>query len=394
MELIRELELAKKKMTSWRRHLHQNPEIAYEEMQTSDFVTNKLQSFGIEVHRGLGKTGVVGVIHGQDSGGDTSSSIGIRADMDALPMDEQTNLAYASTHAHRMHACGHDGHTTMLLGAAEYLARRRHFNGTVYCIFQPAEEGGNAGARSMIEDGLFDRFQMESVWGMHNWPGLEAGRALVHVGPAMAGADIFILTIEGAGGHAAMPHQTKDPIVAAGMVTVALQTLVSRQLDPFDHAVISLTKLEAGSAFNVIPDIATVGGTLRTMKKTTRKDFLQQIENVAQTAARVTGCQVSMEVRPGYPPTINHEADALFARKVISDVLGKDGLDTDLTPTMGAEDFSYMLQQKEGAYIWLGAGKDSPKLHSSLYDFNDELLPIGASLWVRLVEAKLPQPAG
>ena len=389
MELIRELELAKKKMTSWRRHLHQNPEIAYEEMQTSDFVANKLQSFGIEVHRGLGKTGVVGVIHGQDSGGDTSSSIGIRADMDALPMDEQTNLAYASTHANRMHACGHDGHTTMLLGAAEYLARRRHFNGTVYCIFQPAEEGGNAGARSMIEDGLFDRFQMESVWSMHNWPGLEAGRALAHVGPAMAGADIFILTIEGAGGHAAMPHQTKDPIVAAGMVTVALQTLVSRQLDPFDHAVISLTKLEAGSAFNVIPDIATVGGTLRTMKKTTRKDFLQQIENVAQTAARVTGCQVSMEVRPGYPPTINHEADALFARKVISDVLGKDGLDTDLTPTMGAEDFSYMLQQKEGAYIWLGAGESSQNLHSPLYDFNDELLPMGASLWVRMVEAKL-----
>ena len=351
MELIRELELAKKKMTSWRRHLHQNPEIAYEEMQTSDFVANKLQSFGIEVHRGLGKTGVVGVIHGQDSGGNTSSSIGIRADMDALPMDEQTNLPYASTHANRMHACGHDGHTTMLLGAAEYLARRRHFNGTVYCIFQPAEEGGNAGARSMIEDGLFDRFQMESVWGMHNWPGLEAGRALVHVGPAMAGADIFILTIEGAGGHAAMPHQTKDPIVAAGMVTVALQTLVSRQLDPFDHAVISLTKLEAGSAFNVIPDIATVGGTLRTMKKTTRKVFLQQIETTAQTAARVTGCEVGMEVRPGYPPTINHEADALFARNVISYVLGKDGLDSSLSPTMGAEDFSYMLQQKEGAYI-------------------------------------------
>jgi len=394
MELIRELELAKKKMTSWRRHLHQNPEIAYEEMQTSDFVANKLQSFGIEVHRGLGKTGVVGVIHGQDSGGDTSSSIGIRADMDALPMDEHTNLAYASTHANRMHACGHDGHTTMLLGAAEYLARRRHFNGTVYCIFQPAEEGGNAGARSMIEDGLFDRFQMESVWGMHNWPGLEAGRALAHVGPAMAGADIFILTIEGAGGHAAMPHQTKDPIVAAGIVTMALQTLVSRQLDPFDQAVISLTKLEAGSAFNVIPSIAKIGGTLRTMKAETRKGFLQKIEAVAKAAAQVTGCEVSMEVRPGYPPTINHEADALFARGVISDVLGKDGLDTDLTPTMGAEDFSYMLQQKEGAYIWLGAGKNSQNLHSPLYDFNDDLLPIGASLWVRMVEAKLLQQAG
>ena len=381
-------------MTSWRRHLHQNPEIAYEEKQTSDFVANKLESFGIEVHRGLGKTGIVGIIHGQHFGGGTSNSIGLRADMDALPMDEQTNLAYASTFANRMHACGHDGHTTMLLGAAEYLARHRHFSGTVYCIFQPAEEGGNAGARSMIEDGLFERFPMRSVWGMHNWPGLEAGRALAHVGPAMAGADIFILTIKGSGGHAAMPHQTKDPIVAAGMVTMALQTLVSRQLDPYDQAVISLTKLEAGSAFNVIPSIATVGGTLRTMKAETRKDFLQKIEAVAKAAAQVTGCDVSMEVRPGYPPTINHEADALFARGVISDVLGKDGLDTDLTPTMGAEDFSYMLQHKEGAYIWLGAGTASKNLHSPLYDFNDELLPMGASLWVRMVEAKLPTQTG
>ena len=394
MELIRELKLAKKKMTSWRRHLHQNPEIAYEEKQTSDFVANKLESFGIEVHRGLGKTGVVGIIHGQHLGGGTSNSIGLRADMDALPMDEQTNLAYASTNANRMHACGHDGHTTMLLGAAEYLARHRQFNGTVYCIFQPAEEGGNAGARSMIDDGLFNKFPMDSVWGMHNWPGLEAGRALAHVGPAMAGADIFILTIEGAGGHAAMPHQTKDPIVAVGMVIMALQTLVSRQLDPFDQAVISLTKLEAGSAFNVVPSIATVGGTLRTMKAETRKDFLRKIETVAKTAAQVTGCEVRIEIRPGYPPTINHEADALFARCVISDVLGMDGLDTELTPTMGAEDFSYMLQQKEGAYIWLGAGKNSQNLHSPLYDFNDDLLPIGASLWVRMVEAKLLQQAG
>jgi amidohydrolase len=393
MGLIAELKDKKVEMASWRQHLHKFPEIAYEEEMTSNFVAEKLESFGVEVHRGLGKTGVVGVIQGQDSGDGTSPSIGLRADMDALPMEEQTNLAYASRHANRMHACGHDGHTTMLLGAAEYLARHRNFNGTVCCIFQPAEEGGNAGARSMIDDGLFNKFPMESVWGMHNWPGLEAGRALAHVGPAMAGADIFILTIKGAGGHAAMPHQTKDPIVAAGMITVALQTLVSRQLDPFDHAVISLTKLEAGSAFNVIPDITTLGGTLRTMKETTRKDFLQQIETVAKTAAQVTGCEVSMEVRPGYPPTINHEADALFARNVISDVLGKDGLDIDLTPTMGAEDFSYMLQRKEGAYIWLGAGIDSPRLHSSLYDFNDELLPMGASLWVRMVEAKLRQEA-
>jgi len=394
MELIAELKDKKAEMASWRQHLHQFPEIAYEEEMTSDFVAEKLESFGIEVHRGLGKTGVVGVIHGQDSGDGTSPSIGLRADMDALPMEEQTNLAYASRHANRMHACGHDGHTTMLLGAAEYLARHRHFAGTVYCVFQPAEEGGNAGARSMIEDGLFDKFPMESVWGMHNWPGLEAGRALAHVGPAMGGADIFVLTIEGAGGHAAMPHQTRDPIVAAGMVTVALQTLVSRQLNPFDQAVMSLTRLEAGSAFNVIPKMATIGGTLRTMKAQTREAFLEQIETVAKSAAKVTGCEVSMELRPGYPPTINHEAYALFAQGVIADVLGPDGLETDMSPAMAAEDFAYMLQQKEGAYIWLGAGKDSQNLHSPLYDFNDDLLPMGASLWVRMVEARLAQQAG
>jgi len=393
MELIAELKDKKAEMASWRQHLHQFPEVAYEEEMTSDFVAAKLESFGIEVHRGLGKTGVVGVIHGQDSGDGPSPSIGLRADMDALPMDEKTNLGYASRHPNRMHACGHDGHTTMLLGAAEHLARTRQFSGKVYCIFQPAEEGGNAGARSMIKDGLFDKFPMDTVWGMHNWPGLEAGRALAHIGPAMAGADIFILTIEGTGGHAAMPHQTKDPIVAAGMVTMALQTLVSRQLDPFDQAVISLTKLEAGSAFNVIPNVATIGGTLRTMNAKTREDFLHQIETVAKTAAKVTGCEVTMEIRPGYPPTVNHEADALFARDVISDVLGKEALETEMTPAMGAEDFSYMLQQKEGAYIWLGAGKDSENLHSPFYDFNDDLLPMGATLWVRMVEAKLPLQA-
>ena len=393
MNLIAELKQKKTEMASWRQHLHQFPEIAYEEIMTSDFVAAKLESFGIKVHRGLGKTGVVGVIHGQDSYDSMSPAIGLRADMDALSMEEQTNLAYASKHPNCMHACGHDGHTTMLLGAAEYLAKHRQFKGKVYCIFQPAEEGGNAGARSMINDGLFDRFPMDSVWGMHNWPGLETGQALAHIGPAMAGADIFILTIEGAGGHAAMPNQTRDPIVAAGMITVALQTLVSRQLDPFDQAVVSLTKLEAGSAFNVIPNVATIGGTLRTMKASTREDFLQRIETVAKMAAKVTGCEVNMEIRQGYPPTINHEADALFARGIISDVLGPEGLQTDLKPAMCAEDFSYMLQEKEGTYIWLGAGKESANLHSPLFDFNDDLLPIGASLWVRVVEAKLPNHA-
>ena len=394
MRLKKELKELHGDMISWRHQIHQNPEIAYEEEKTAEFVAKKLEDFGIVVHRGIGKTGVVGVIDGHGEAECKLRAIGLRADMDALPMTEQTNLPYASKNLNAMHACGHDGHTTMLLGAAKYLAEHRPFKGTVYCIFQPAEEGGNAGARAMIDDGLFDRFRMDSVWGMHNWPGLETGRAVAHIGPAMAGADIFLLTIEGSGGHAAMPHQTHDPIVAAGMITVALQTLVSRQLDPFDQAVISLTKLNAGSAYNVIPDKATIGGTLRTMRSDTRQEMLEKIENVAKTTAKVAGCEVTMEFRTGYPPTVNHEKDAVFARKIIAEVLGPEGVETEISPAMGAEDFSYMLQQKEGAYIWLGAGRDHQNLHSPLYDFNDDILPIGASLWVRMVEAKLALHGG
>ena len=389
MNLIKELNSAHDELTSWRQHLHQNPEVAYEETDTSAFVTAKLEEFGVEVHRGFGGTGLVGVIKGRLGDPATGKAIGLRADMDALPMSEETNLAYASKRDGKMHACGHDGHTTMLLAAARHFAQTRNFHGTVYCIFQPAEEGGNAGARSMINDGLFEKFHMDSIWGMHNWPGLEVGRAVAHCGPAMAGADIFILTVNGKGGHAAMPHLTRDPIAAAGMCVVALQTLISRQLDPFDHAVISLTKLEAGSAFNVIPASATIGGTLRTMKAQTRERLIREIETVAQNAAATLGCDISMELRPGYPPTLNHEEDALYARTVITDMLGPNALETEMTPVMGAEDFSFMLQQKPGAYIWLGAGIDSENLHSPHFDFNDDLLPIGSSLWVQLAESKL-----
>jgi len=385
MKLIKELDAAHDEMITWRRHLHQNPEIAYQEKDTSDFVAAKLESFGVDVHRGLGGTGLVGVIKGKGDG----KSIGLRADMDALPMSEETNLPHASKRPGAMHACGHDGHTTMLLGAAQHLAKTRNFNGTVHCIFQPAEEGGNAGARAMINDGLFEKFAMDSVWGMHNWPGLAVGRAVAHCGQAMAGADIFVLTITGDGGHAAMPHLTHDPIVAAGVCITALQTLISRQLDPFDQAVISLTRLDAGSAYNVIPGTATIGGTLRTMKTATRERMIADIENVARHAVATLGCDISMELRPGYPPTVNHEADALYVRDIITDMLGADGLETDMTPVMGAEDFSFMLAQKPGAYVWLGAGLNSFNLHSPHFDFNDDLLPIGASLWVNLAEQKL-----
>ena len=372
-------------MTGWRHDFHRRPELGFDEHRTSARVAELLREFGLEVHTGIGGTGVVGVLQR----GNGSASIGFRADMDALPMSEETNLPYASRRDGRMHACGHDGHTTMLLAAARHLATTRNFTGTVYCIFQPAEEGGNAGARSMIADGLFDKFAMDSVWGMHNWPGLGIGRAVSHCGPAMAGADIFIVTITGKGGHAAMPHLTNDPVAAAGMCIMGLQTLVSRQLDPFDQAVISLTRLDAGSAYNVIPASATIGGTLRTMRPETRSQMIAEIESVAKNAVATLGCTASVELRPGYPPTINHEADALFARDIIADMLGADGLETGMTPVMGAEDFSYMLAEKPGAYIWLGAGENSENLHSPHFDFNDDLLPIGASFWVRLVEAKL-----
>ena len=372
-------------MTEWRHALHAHPEICFEEVWTGDFIAEKLSSFGIEVSRGLGKTGVVGMLKGQ---GSSSRAIGLRADMDALPMPEENHFEHRSQIDGKMHACGHDGHMTMLLGAARYLAETRNFDGTVYFIFQPAEEGG-AGGKAMVDDGLFEKHPVQDVWGMHNWPGLEVGRAVAHCGAAMAGADIFVLTIDGKGGHAAMPHLTKDPVAAAGMCILALQTLISRQLDPFDQAVISLTKLEAGSAFNVIPATASIGGTLRTMNAKTRLRMIAEIETTAKNASATLGCDVSMELRPGYPPTLNHESDALFARDVIGDVLGDNGVDTSLTPVMGAEDFSFMLQQKAGAYIWLGAGTDSEFLHSPHFDFNDDLLPIGASLWVKLVEAKL-----
>ena len=375
-------------MREWRHHIHQNPEIAYEENNTSDFIAQKLNEFGIEVHRGFGGTGIVGVIQGKHKG-TSNKSIGIRADMDALPMSEKTNLIYSSKNEGKMHACGHDGHSTMLLGAAKYLAETRNFCGTVYCIFQPAEEGGNAGAKAMINDGLFTKFHIDSVWGIHNWPGVPVGRAVIHKGFAMAGGDIIILTIEGKGGHAAQPQFSNDPIVSAGLTITALQTAISRQLNPFDQAVLSLTKINGGSAFNVIPDNVSIGGTLRSTNKKTRDDMLTKIKKIASNACDINNCKVNLEIRPGYPSTINDIKSAEFASKVFEDTFGIGSLDTIEKPTMTSEDFSYMLQEKPGAYIWLGAGENSEKLHSVYYDFNDELLPIGAAYWSNLAETIL-----
>ena len=387
MNIKKKIEQITPEMLKWRHSIHSKPEIAYQEKDTSDFISKKLREFGIEVHKGIGKTGVVGIIKGKNS--NSERSIGIRADMDALPMTEKTNLPYTSKNEGAMHACGHDGHSTMLLGAAKYLAETRNFCGTVYCIFQPAEEGGNAGAKAMINDGLFKKFKIDTVWGIHNWPGIPLGQAVIHEGFAMAGGDIIVFTIEGKGGHAAQPQYSNDPMVAAGFTITALQSLISRQLDPFKNAVLSLTKIEGGSAFNVIPDTVTIGGTLRSTNEHIRNDMLKKIKKVALNACEISNCKVNIEIRPGYPSTINDEKSAKLASEIFRNTFGDSFINLEETPTMGSEDFSYMLKEKPGAYIWLGAGEDAEKLHSAHYDFNDALLPIGAEYWANLAETIL-----
>ena len=387
MNIKKKIELITPEMLKWRHSIHSKPEIAYQEKDTSDFISKKLSEFGIEVHKGIGKTGVVGIIKGKNS--NSERAIGIRADMDALPMTEKTNLPYTSKNEGAMHACGHDGHSTMLLGAAKYLAETRNFYGTVYCIFQPAEEGGNAGAKAMINDGLFKKFKIDTVWGIHNWPGIPLGQAVIHEGFAMAGGDIIVFTIEGKGGHAAQPQYSNDPMIAAGFTITALQSLISRQLDPFKNAVLSLTKIEGGSAFNVIPDTVTIGGTLRSTNEHIRNDMLKKIKKVALNACEISNCKVNIEIRPGYPSTINDEKSAKLATEIFKNTFGDSFINIEETPTMGSEDFSYMLKEKPGAYIWLGAGEDAEKLHSAHYDFNDALLPIGAEYWANLAETIL-----
>tara|TARA_A100000164_G_scaffold377453_1_gene416647 strand:+ start:131 stop:1294 length:1164 start_codon:yes stop_codon:yes gene_type:complete len=373
-------------MKKWRQKIHSVPEIAYEEYKTSEFIEKKLKQFGIKVFKNFGKTGLVGILEGTKK---SNKSIGLRADMDALPMDEKTNLSYSSKNLGKMHACGHDGHITMLLGAAKILAKDKNFAGKVYFIFQPAEEGGRAGAKSMITDGLFEKFKIDNVWGIHNWPGVELGKAVIHKKFAMAGGDIFEINIMGKGGHAAQPNVSNDPIIALGFIIVSLQTIISRQLDPFSNAVLSITKINSGSAFNVIPEIAYLGGTLRSTNKHERKDLLTKIKNLTEQTAITHNCKVDFNINPGYPPTVNDEKSANFAYKVYEKYFGKSMIDENCTPTMGSEDFSYMLMEKPGAYIWLGAGIDSEKLHSPYFDFNDKLLPFGVKYWECLVKENL-----
>ena len=373
-------------MKNWRQKIHSFPEIAYEEFETSRFIEIKLKEFGIKVFKNIGKTGVVGVLEGSKK---SKKSMGLRADMDALPMDEKTNLSYASKNLGKMHACGHDGHVAMLLGAAKLLSTHKNFSGKIYFIFQPAEEGGRAGAKSMIKDGLFKKFQIDNVWGVHNWPGVDLGKAVIHKRFAMAGGDIFEIKVSGKGGHAAQPQNSNDPVVALGFIIISLQTIISRKLDPFSNAVLSITKIKAGSAFNVIPETSYLGGTLRSTNKYERNILLDKIKDLVKQTAAVHNCKVEFQINPGYPPTVNDEKSATVAYNVYEKYFGKNMIDHDCGPTMGSEDFSYMLKEKPGAYIWLGSGVKSEKLHSPYFDFNDDLLPFGVKYWDCLVRENL-----
>jgi len=381
-----------------RRTIHANPELSYEEFKTADLVAEKLTEWGIPIIRGLGGTGVVGII----SNGSSKRSVGLRADMDALPLQELNEFAHKSINAGKMHACGHDGHTTMLLGAAYYLAKHKNFDGTVYVIFQPAEEGA-AGAKRMIDDGLFEQCPMEAVFGMHNWPGSPAGTMGVISGPMMASSNEFDLTIKGKGSHAAQPHLSIDPVMVAVQIAQSWQTIVSRNKNPLDAGVLSITQIHSGSATNIVPDSASMIGTVRTFTLETLALIETRMEEIAQHTAAAFGANVEFSFKRNYPPLINHEQESNFALEVMEDIVGASGVLKKLEPTMGSEDFAFMLQEKPGCYVFIGNGDGNHRtpghglgpcnLHNPSYDFNDELLPIGASYWSRLAEQFLARPS-
>ena len=372
-----------------RRDLHAHPELAFEESRTSTLVADKLAGWGIEVHRGLARTGVVGVIPGKGKGG----AIGLRADMDCLPVEEANDLPYKSQHRGRMHACGHDGHTTMLLGAARYLAETRNFSGTAFVIFQPAEEGGGGG-QVMVQEGLFRRFPAEQVYALHNWPGLPPGKMAVRPGPVMAATDEVQIVVRGRGGHAALPHLAVDPVVAAVQIIGALQTIASRNVSPLDSVVVSICSLQTSQvgAFNVIPDAVTLIGTVRTFRARTRDLAERRVKEIAAKTAEALGASAEVDYRRGYPATVNSAREAEFAASVGRRIFGAQNVDTEHEPTMGGEDFAYMLLERPGAYVFLGQGGQESGcwLHNARYDFNDEVIPLGAGFLAALVEEALP----
>jgi amidohydrolase len=372
---------------AWRRDLHAHPEVMYDVHRTAAFVAGQLRAFGCdEVVTGMGQTGVVGVIRGRKPGG-KGGVIGMRADMDALPIEEETNLPYASKTPGKMHACGHDGHTAMLLGAAQYLAETRNFAGDAVVIFQPAEEGG-AGALAMINDGLMDRFKIEQVYGMHNGPGIPVGSFSLRPGPIMAAMDRITITIEGVGGHAAYPHKTIDPVLVGSQLVVALQSIVSRTINPLESAVLSICEFHAGHASNVIPASALLKGTVRSLKGEVRDLVEKRMNEVCAGVALQSGAKIDLDYDRGYPVVVNHVAETEIAARVAGEIAGTSNVNTDMTPIMGAEDFAYMLEARPGAFIFCGNG-DSAGLHHPAYNFNDDAIVFGTSYWVKLVETTL-----
>jgi hippurate hydrolase len=388
MPIVNRIAAFHNEMTAWRHDIHAHPEIAFEEHRTSDLVAAKLAEFGVDVHRGLAGTGVVGTI----KSGTSPRAIGLRADMDALHIKERNGFAHRSRNDGKMHACGHDGHTTMLLGAAKYLAETRNFDGTVHVIFQPAEEN-EGGGRVMVEQGLFKKFPVEAVYGMHNMPGVPAGKFGVMPGPMMAAFDIFEVSITGRGAHAAMPHQGIDPVVIAAQIVTGLQTIASRATSPLDAVVVSVTQIHAGDTWNVIPNEVVLRGTTRSFKPEVQDAIEPAMRRIVDGVAGAFGATAKLHYERRYPPTINAPRETELAAAALADVVGKDNVLRDLQPTMGAEDFAFMLQARPGCYVWIGNGEGEGgcMLHNPHYDFNDAVLPIGASYWARLAEQSLPR---
>lgn len=391
MKIIESILAGAADIAAVRRDIHAHPELCFEEVRTADVVAKKLESWGIPIHRGMGTTGVVGIVHGRD-GGACGRAVGLRADMDALPMQEFNTFAHASKQPGKMHACGHDGHTAMLLAAARHFSQNRDFDGTVYLIFQPAEEGGG-GAREMIKDGLFEKFSMEAVFGMHNWPGAPVGTFAVSPGPVMASSNEFKITIRGKGGHAAMPHTGIDPVPVACQMVQGFQTIISRNKKPVDAGVISVTMIHAGEATNVVPDFCELQGTVRTFSIEVLDLIEKRMREVAEHTCAAFEARCEFHFTRNYPPTVNSAAEADFARQVMKDIVGADNVLAQ-EPTMGAEDFAYMLQAKPGAYCFIsngdgahrdmGHGEGPCTLHNPSYDFNDDLIPLGGTYWVQL----------
>ncbi len=385
MPIVNRIAALHGEIKEWRRDFHAHPELRYDVHRTAASVADKLKSFGCdEVVPGVGRTGVVGVIRGRKAG---KKVVGLRADMDALPLEEETGLPYASTVSGKMHACGHDGHTAMLLGAAKYLAETRNFAGTAVVIFQPAEEGG-AGAAAMIKDGLISRFGIEEVYGMHNYPGIPLGQFAIRPGPMMAAADHIEIALEGKGGHAARPHLAIDTVLVGAQIINQLQSVVARNVDPLESAVVSICMFQAGHTDNVIPQHAKLRGTARSLKPKVRELLHQRIEEVIEGTARLYGASAKITYTNGYPVVVNHDRQTAFAADIAREIAGPDKVDTDVAPVMGAEDFAFMLNERPGAFIFVGNG-DSAGLHHPRYDFNDETIPIGTSYWVRLAETAL-----